>query len=216
MTTREVVLPDGSRRLRAVAPESQEERWRKEEAARDELERALHHYQQSVKDLELQRSAVEQANIAEELALHDPALTDAEIGAKASGAQRARNVYAEIHTATSEALTALEYSLHDFHRRYTSFHISEMERVRSIIRGAIVQAAKWSLNSFPPMARSALESVTQYAAPVIALGALAPSPLCPLKGHPGYWIQGDPECSIRIAKDLLEKFGRLRELEANV
>jgi hypothetical protein len=209
MTTamREITLPDGSVRLRAVKPETDNERRLREDGLRDAVVRCIEDYQKSAQELETGRRNLANAQSEEDELLVRPTVTDDEIRVRNSQTVVARKAVVQLEAVNDRAWSSLETATAACHPVLTEDQINKMAAERSRIEKAVVAAAEWS-GEDDPRRQNVMWGIWALSTPIQVIGSLAPSAF-----RSGLWPNGDSRLLI-AATELVEKWRLLRELEA--
>jgi hypothetical protein len=206
---REIVLPDGSIRLRAVKPETGNERRLREDGLLDAVVKCIEAYEKSSAELETGRLHLANAQSEEDLLLLRETVTDDEIRVRNSQTVVARNAVVALESVNGKTWSSLEMATEVCHPVYSQEQISRMATERARIAKAVSNAAEWSAeDEEDPRRQNVMWGIWALSRPIQVIGSLAPSPF-----RSGLWPSGDSRLLI-ASKELLTKWKMLRELES--
>jgi hypothetical protein len=205
---REITMPDGSVRLRAVKPESDNERRIREDGLCASVVNRIEAELKAGQALISAKSHLATMQREEDELLHRVTATDDEIRVANSRTMVARNEVERLETDYTKAWSALESSVVACHPLYAELQIHLMDRVRARISKAVVTAAEWPIDNEPDKQRqNVMCAVWALSTPIRIIGSLAPSPF-----RIGLRTNGDSRL-VFAARDLVEKWRKLREWE---
>jgi hypothetical protein len=206
---REILLPDGSIRMRSVKHETDSERRRREDGLRDVVVQRIAEYERAIQEMDTARRHLASMQTEENQLLERPTVTDDEIRVANSRTIVARNAFAKMEEAHSKSWSALESAHADCHQICKDLQIDLMARERARIERAVVAAAEWPPDDHDDKRReSVMWGVWALSTPIQVIGLLAIS---------AFRVGGFPNGDIRllhVARELVEKWQRLREWEA--
>jgi hypothetical protein len=196
-------------RKRSPAIESDADRVRRQENARDDLTWALNDFTNLIADLEAQKREVKDGEAEQNAGMQS--MSDEQVATKLVSLARAQNKCEEMESSLVKALETLKAKAAHAHSQYFALHRSESSRVSDLISTDVRAAARWA----DDVPGQIMYQVLLFSAPMRALREIEP-PKFLSSPHPIWNERRDSAFWVSLSREILDKWKRLGELKTKI